>query len=52
MALSEGDISWQILRQVVQDWAGADAELREFQTLDGGSISTTLALTLAAPPWR
>jgi len=47
MALSEGDISWQILRQVVQDWAGADAELREFQTLDGGSISTTLALTLA-----
>ncbi len=47
MALSEGDISWQILRQVVQDWAGTGAELREFQTLDGGSISTTLALTLA-----
>lgn len=47
MASQESDISWQFLRQVVADWAGADAELREFQALDGGSISTTVALTLA-----
>ena len=36
-----------MLRQVVRDWAGADADLREFTPLAGGSINTTLLLTLA-----
>jgi fructosamine-3-kinase len=43
---SEADISWAMLRQVVRDWAGADAELRESRQLDGGSVNTTLDLTL------
>src|SRR5687767_6272593 len=38
------DISWQVLRQIVHDWAGTSAELDEVQPLEGGSISTTLAL--------
>jgi fructosamine-3-kinase len=45
MATQEGDISWQLLRQIVQDWAGTSAELSEVQHLDGGSISTTLLLS-------
>lgn len=44
---SEADISWAMLCQVVRDWAGPAAELRESRTLDGGSINTTLALALA-----
>lgn len=40
----EGDISWQVLRRIVQDWAGTSAELCEVSHLDGGSISTTLLL--------
>ncbi|MDB5295402.1 MAG: fructosamine kinase [Phycisphaerales bacterium] len=47
MPTVERDISWDMLRQVVRDWAGADADLREAARLDGGSVSTTLALTLA-----
>jgi len=39
------DISWQVLRQIVHDWAGASADLAEVKPLDGGSVSTTLALT-------
>jgi fructosamine-3-kinase len=39
------DISWQVLRQIVHDWAGASADLSEVKTLDGGSVSNTLALT-------
>jgi fructosamine-3-kinase len=39
------DISWQVLRQIVQDWAGASSDLAEVKSLDGGSVSTTLALT-------
>ena len=42
------DISWQVLRQIVRDWAGESADLAEVKPLDGGSVSTTLALTTAA----
>ncbi|QOV91090.1 fructosamine kinase family protein [Humisphaera borealis] len=35
-----------MLRQVVHDWAGSDAELSEAVPLAGGSINTTLLLTL------
>src|SRR3954469_20092418 len=44
MATLESDISWQLLRRIVQDWAGASAELAEVKPLTGGFISTTLAL--------
>jgi fructosamine-3-kinase len=47
MSNSESDISWQLLRQIVQDWAGTSAELAEVKRLDGGVINTTLCLTLA-----
>jgi len=43
----DSDISWPVLRRIVQDWAGGSAELAEVKPLDGGCISTTLALTLA-----
>jgi fructosamine-3-kinase len=43
----ELDISWQVLRRIVQDWDGTAAELDEVQPLDGGAISTTVALHLA-----
>lgn len=46
MPASELDISWSILGQVVRDWAGASAELRETRSLAGGSINTTLLLKL------
>src|SRR3954452_20593685 len=38
MSTTEQDISWGMLRQVVRDWAGGDAELCEFSPLHGGSI--------------
>jgi fructosamine-3-kinase len=44
MALAASDISWPTLRQIVRDWAGADAELDEVKLLDGGSIATTVVL--------
>jgi fructosamine-3-kinase len=43
----ELDISWQTLRRIAQDWGGAAAELSEVKPLDGGAISTTIALKLA-----
>ena len=43
MSLS-ADISWQVLRQIVHDWAGSSAELAEVRPLEGGSVSTTLEL--------
>jgi fructosamine-3-kinase len=43
----ESDISWQVLRRIVQQWSGESAELNEVKPLDGGAISTTAALTLA-----
>jgi len=47
MPSQDGDISWQLLRRIVQDWAGTTAELAEVIPLDGGCISTTLKLELA-----
>ena len=41
----EVEVSWQMLRQIVQDWAGAGAELAEVTPMSGGCINTTLALT-------
>jgi len=41
------DISWPVLRRIVHEWAGASAELAEVTPLDGGCISTTLALILS-----
>ncbi len=45
MPLQENDISWQLLRRIVQDWVGTAAELTEVKPLVGGCINTTLALT-------
>jgi fructosamine-3-kinase len=47
MAATEADISWQVLRRIVQDLYGTSAELAEVTSLHGGSINTTLALRLA-----
>lgn len=44
MAMQDTDISWQVLRQIVHDWAGADAELDEVKRLDGGCVAATMAL--------
>jgi fructosamine-3-kinase len=46
MSFHESDISWQVLRQIVQGWVGTSAELAEVQPLEGGMINTTLCLTL------
>lgn len=43
----EIDISWQVLRRIVHDWAGTAAELAEVKPLVGGCINTTLALRTA-----
>jgi fructosamine-3-kinase len=40
----DSDISWQLLRGIVHDWAGTSAELTEATPLVGGAIHTTLAL--------
>ncbi len=44
MASTPLDISWQVLRGIVQDWAGPAAELEEVQPLHGGFVNTTVAL--------
>jgi fructosamine-3-kinase len=44
--IQDSDIPWAVLRRIVQEWAGASAELAEVKPLEGGFISTTLALTL------
>lgn len=44
MSAHDIDVSWDELRQIVRDWAGASAELEEVKSLDGGSVSTTLCL--------
>lgn len=41
----DSDISWQLLRGIVRDWAGASAELAEVSPLRGGAIHTVLLLT-------
>src|SRR3954468_16412813 len=38
------DISWPLLRRIVQEWAGPSAELAEARHLEGGVINTTLCL--------
>src|SRR5580658_8409621 len=43
----DSEISWSVLRRIIQKWAGTSAELAAVTPLDGGCISTTLALTLA-----
>jgi aminoglycoside phosphotransferase (APT) family kinase protein len=40
----DSDISWQLLRGIVRDWAGTSAELAEVVPLRGGAIHTTLAM--------
>lgn len=40
------EVSWQVLRQIVRDWAGTEAELAEVKALHGGFVNTTIALTL------
>src|SRR6266550_3038838 len=35
MAAMPVDISWQVLRQIVHEWAGASAELAEVKPLEG-----------------
>ena len=47
MSHQENDISWQVLRRIVHDWAGTSAELTEVKPLEGGCINTTLALMTA-----
>jgi fructosamine-3-kinase len=46
MTPHEVDISWQVLRGIARPWAGDDAELESVTPLAGGSINTTLALTM------
>jgi fructosamine-3-kinase len=45
MPLHDSDISWQVLRRIVQQWAGTAAELAEVRPLDGGNISNVLGIT-------
>src|SRR5262245_15834684 len=45
MSHDAGEVSWQTLRRIVQQWSGENAELEQVCALDGGSISTTLMLT-------
>jgi fructosamine-3-kinase len=40
----ELDISWQVLRRIAQDWGGATVEPAEVKPLDGGCISSTVAM--------
>jgi fructosamine-3-kinase len=42
----EMDISWQVLGRIVRDWGGSSAEIAEITPLDGGCISTTVAIVL------
>lgn len=48
MALQDPDISWAVLRQIVRDWAGSQAELDEVKRVDGGHIATTMVLHTSA----
>jgi len=46
MSTTESDISWQVLRQIVQGWAGSAAELEQVVPLHGGCVNTTMHLSL------
>jgi fructosamine-3-kinase len=48
MSSPGGEISWHMLRLIVHDWIGTQAELEDVKPLAGGSINTTLALTTKA----
>ncbi len=41
----ENDVSWHVLRRILQQWAGSSAELDEVRSLGGGSIYNTLVLS-------
>jgi fructosamine-3-kinase len=45
MSTGAADISWQLFRDIVRDWAGGDAELEEVKPLAGGFVNTTVCLT-------
>lgn len=45
MSHDAGEVSWQTLRRIVRDWSGDNAQIEQVQSLDGGSINTTLLLT-------
>lgn len=45
MTPHEVDVSWDDLRPILREWAGANAELDEVSPLHGGQINTTLKLT-------
>jgi fructosamine-3-kinase len=47
MSVGASDISWQVLGEIVRDWAGNAAKLIECKPLVGGYIHTTLLLLLA-----
>lgn len=47
MPQQEVEASWQVLRQIVREWAGDSAELAEVTPLVGGCVNTTLCLTTA-----
>jgi fructosamine-3-kinase len=47
MSVGASDISWQVLGEIVRDWAGSAAKLAECKSLVGGYIHTTLLLLLA-----
>jgi fructosamine-3-kinase len=42
--MQEQDVSWQTLRRIVRDWAGAAADLAEVRPLHGGFVNNTVAL--------
>jgi fructosamine-3-kinase len=42
----EMDISWQVLGRIVKEWGGETVEIAEVRPLDGGCISTTVAIQL------
>lgn len=46
MSLSD-DVSWPVLRRIVNEWLGESVELSGVRSLHGGSMSTTLLLQLA-----
>jgi fructosamine-3-kinase len=47
MGTQEVEASWEVLGQIVRDWAGESAELVEVTPLIGGCVNTTLCLTTA-----
>ena len=50
MPLQESDISWALLHRIVADWLGNAVQLTGVRPLDGGSMSTTLCLSLKDRP--